>query len=113
MNDKSSVAVGGVDDGRPLLGQNRLILALLGQHCRDAGLLKRDRSFLTASAASAATRSRPAAAAAAAAAPATLGLAGLVILVTVVEAVDRGKKTKLVNLVNEEHHSDPNTAGKI
>ena len=110
MNDKSSVAVGGVDDGRPLLGQNRLILALLGQHCRDAGLLKRDRSFLTASAASAATRSRPAAAAAA---PATLGLAGLVILVTVVEAVDRGKKTKLVNLVNEEHHSDPNTAGKI
>ena len=111
MNDKSSVAVGGVDDGRPLLGQNRLILALLGQHCRDAGLLKRDRSFLTASAASAATRSRPATAAAAA--PATLGLAGLVILVTVVEAVDRGKKTKLVNLVNEEHHSDPNTAGKI
>ena len=111
MNDKSSVAVGGVDDGRPLLGQNRLILALLGQHCRDAGLLKRDRSFLTASAASAATRSRPAAAAAAA--PATLGLAGLVILVTVVEAVDRGKKTKLVNLVNEEHHSDPNTAGKF
>ena len=99
MNDKSSVAVGGVDDGRPLLGQNRLILALLGQHCRDAGLLKRDRSFLTASAASAATRSRPAAAAAAA--PATLGLAGLVILVTVVEASDGGKKTKLVNLVNE------------
>ena len=111
MNDKSSVAVGGVDDGRSLLGQNRLVLALLGQHCRDAGLLKRDRSFLTASAASAATRSRPAAAAAAA--PATLGLAGLVILVTVVEAVDRGKKTKLVNLVNEEHHSDPNTAGKF
>ena len=99
MNDKSSVAVGGVDDGRPLLGQNRLVLALLGQHCRDAGLLKRDRSFLTASAASAATRSRPAAAAAAA--PATLGLAGLVILVTVVEASDGGKKTKLVNLVIE------------
>lgn len=90
MNDKSSVAVGGVDDGRPLLGQNRLVLALLGQHCRDAGLLKRDRSFLTASAASAATRSRPAAAAAAA--PATLGLAGLVILVTVVEAVCRQRK---------------------
>ena len=100
MNDKSSFAVGGVDDGRPLLGQNRLVLALLGQHCRDAGLLKRDRSFLTASAASAATRSRPAAAAAAAA-PATLGLGGLVILVTVVEASDGGKKTKLVNLVNE------------
>ena len=99
MNDKSSVAVGGVDDGRPLLGQNRLVLALLGQHCRDAGLLKRDRSFLAASAASAATRSRPATAAAAA--PATLGLAGLVILVTVVEASDGGKKTKLVNLVIE------------
>ena len=92
MNDKSSVAVGGVDDGRPLLGQNRLVLALLGQHCRDAGLLKSDRSFLAASAASAATRSRPATAAAAA--PATLGLAGLVILVTVVEASDGGKKDK-------------------